>query len=60
MRILVFSVIAGRREVIVIPARHAHMAPLTLRGTDKLAFREAVREAVEAVTAEETRPFPRG
>lgn len=53
MRILVFRPYEGNREAILIAARHAHLAPITIRGKDPTTFREELGTAINMITLRE-------
>ncbi|MCK5292847.1 MAG: hypothetical protein KAR39_12630 [Thermoplasmata archaeon] len=58
MKVMVYAMVEGVRQIMVVPGRNAHLPPITIRGTDKVAVMQEVREVVEDARARsrENRP----
>lgn len=53
MRILIHKVRDGVRDIMVVPARGARLAPVLVRGTERDAVMQKVEEVVAAVDVRE-------
>lgn len=56
MRILVFPVREGVREVLVVPGKAARLAPILVRGTEKAAVKQEVAAAIDVVRRQRAEP----
>ena len=58
MRIRLFRVKDGVYMAMVEAGRSAHIPPLFVQSTNKVAFNQAIDEAIDAVDKAERLPFP--